>query len=424
MNSRNDDHIVVVGLGYVGLPLALALAKSFRVTGLDIDAGRIAELKQGHDRTREVESDALTASTIALTSSADECGGADIYIVTVPTPVDSSNRPDLGPVLSATRTVASLLDGARKPIIVYESTVYPGVTEDICGPLIEELTGLKRGEQFYLGYSPERINPGDREHTVDRITKVVAGENEEVTEQLASVYGVVTSGGIFKAASIKTAEAAKVIENAQRDINIAFMNEITQIFARLDLSIWDVLAAAGTKWNFLPFQPGLVGGHCIGVDPYYLSHRAQELGIEPNVILSGRSINDGMGEWVADRLHDLAGRKGSVLVMGLAFKENVPDLRNTRVVDVIGRLKELGHEVTVHDPLVDPAEARHEYDLDVSTGRLEGRYDVVLVAVPHQDYADLDDSALAGLVAENGLLADLKNLYRSRELAGIRRWTL
>ena len=424
MNSRNDDHIVVVGLGYVGLPLALALAKSFRVTGLDIDAGRIAELKQGHDRTREVESDALAASTIALTSSADECGGADIYIVTVPTPVDSSNRPDLGPVLSATRTVAGLLDGARKPIIVYESTVYPGVTEDICGPLIEELTGLKRGEQFYLGYSPERINPGDREHTVDRITKVVAGENEEVTEQLASVYGVVTSGGIFKAASIKTAEAAKVIENAQRDINIAFMNEITQIFARLDLSIWDVLAAAGTKWNFLPFQPGLVGGHCIGVDPYYLSHRAQELGIEPNVILSGRSINDGMGQWVADRLHDLAGRKGSVLVMGLAFKENVPDLRNTRVVDVIGRLKELGHEVTVHDPLVDPAEARHEYDLDVSTGRLEGRYDVVLVAVPHQDYADLDDSALAGLVAETGLLADLKNLYRSRELAGIRRWTL
>jgi UDP-N-acetyl-D-galactosamine dehydrogenase len=424
MDSRNDDHIVVVGLGYVGLPLALALARTFRVTGLDIDAARISELSGGHDRTREVEAEALAASSIALTASAEDCRGADIYIVTVPTPVDSSNRPDLGPVLSATRTVAGLLDAGRKPVIVYESTVYPGVTEEVCGPLLEELTGLKRGQDFYLGYSPERINPGDREHTVDRITKVVAGENGEITDRLAAVYGAVTSGGIFKAASIKTAEAAKVIENAQRDINIAFMNEITQIFARLDLSIWDVLAAAGTKWNFLPFQPGLVGGHCIGVDPYYLSHRAQELGVDPQVILSGRSINDGMGSWVADQIHALSGRAGSVLVMGLAFKENVPDLRNTKVVDVIARLNQLGHQVTVHDPLVDPAEARHEYDLDVSTGALEGRYDVVLVAVAHQEYASLGDSALAGLVAEQGLLADLKNLYRSRELPGVRRWTL
>ncbi|WP_166041572.1 nucleotide sugar dehydrogenase [Sphingosinicella sp. YJ22] len=424
MDSRNDDHIVVVGLGYVGLPLALALAKSFRVTGLDIDTGRIAELKGGHDRTREVEPDALAASTIALTASVDDCRGADIYIVTVPTPVDSSNRPDLGPVLSATRTVAGLVDGDRKPVIVYESTVYPGVTEDICGPLIEELTGLKRGAGFFLGYSPERINPGDREHTVDRITKVVAGENDEITERLAAVYGVVTSGGIFKAASIKTAEAAKVIENAQRDINIAFMNEITQIFASLDLSIWDVLAAAKTKWNFLPFQPGLVGGHCIGVDPYYLSHRAQELGLEPHVILAGRSINDGMGDWVADRIHSIRGGPGSVLVMGLTFKENVPDLRNTRVVDVISRLKWLGHEVTVHDPLVDPAEARHEYDLEVAGGTPQGRYDVVLVAVPHEDYRQMTDDALSGLVADGGLLADLKNLYGGRNLAGIGRWTL
>jgi len=406
------------------LPLALALAKSFPVTGLDIDAGRIAELKDGDDRTREVDSDALAASSIVLTSSADDCRGADIYIVTVPTPVDSSNRPDLRPVLSATRSVAGLLDAARKPIIVYESTVYPGVTEDICGPLIEELTGLKRGQDFFLGYSPERINPGDREHTVDRITKVVAGENEEVTERLATVYGVVTSGGIFKAATIKTAEAAKVIENAQRDINIAFMNEITQIFARLDLSIWDVLAAAGTKWNFLPFQPGLVGGHCIGVDPYYLSHRAQELGLEPHVILAGRSINDGMGEWVADRIHTMRVKTGSVLVMGLAFKENVPDLRNTRVVDVIVRLKRLGHNVTVHDPLVDPTEARHEYGLEVIGGPPKGRYDVVLVAVPHEDYARLEDAALSALVAEGGLLADIKNLYAGRELSGVRRWTL
>ncbi len=424
MDSRNGDHVVVVGLGYVGLPLALALAKSFRVTGLDIDSGRIAELKRGHDRTREVGSDALAASTIVLTASADECRGADIYIVTVPTPVDSSNRPDLGPVLAATRTVAGLLDGDRTPVIVYESTVYPGVTEDICGPLIEELTGLKRGRDFHLGYSPERINPGDREHTVDRITKVVAGETDEVTERLATIYGAVTSGGIFKAASIKTAEAAKVIENAQRDINIAFMNEITQIFARLDLSIWDVLAAAGTKWNFLPFQPGLVGGHCIGVDPYYLSFRAQELGLDPQVILAGRSINDGMGEWVADRIHSLRGGIGSVLVMGLTFKENVPDLRNTRVVDVISRLKWLGHRVTVHDPLVDPAEARHEYGLEVAGDLPQDRFDAVLVAVPHEDYARLDDSELTGLLAEGGLLADLKNLYGQRALPGVKRWTL
>ena len=424
MNSRNGDHIVVVGLGYVGLPLALALARSFRVTGLDIDQGRIAELKRGHDRTREVEGDALTNSSIELTSAAETCTGGDVYIITVPTPVDASNRPDLGPVLAATRTVAGLIEAERRPIIVYESTVYPGVTEDVCGPLLEQLTGLKRGNDFYLGYSPERINPGDREHTVDRITKVVAGENPQVTERLSEIYGTVTSGGTFKAASIKTAEAAKVIENAQRDINIAFMNEITQIFARLDLSIWDVLAAARTKWNFLPFQPGLVGGHCIGVDPYYLSHRAQELGVNPQVILSGRSINDGMGEWVADRIHGLRGKTGRVLVLGLAFKENVPDLRNTRVVDVISRLKWLGHEVTVHDPLVDPAEARHEYDLEVATGELHGRYDVVLVAVPHEDYARLDDSALTGLLAEGGLLADLKNLYRDRELANVSRWTL
>ena len=424
MDSRNGDHIVVVGLGYVGLPLALALARSFKVTGLDIDTRRIAELNDGHDRTREVEPGALAASTIALTASPDECRGADIYIVTVPTPVDDSNRPDLGPVLAATRTVAALLDGARKPIIVYESTVYPGVTEEICGPLIEQLTGLKQGEGFFLGYSPERINPGDREHTVERITKVVAGETPEITDRLATVYGSVTSGGIFKAASIKTAEAAKVIENAQRDINIAFMNEITQIFARLDLSIWDVLAAAKTKWNFLPFQPGLVGGHCIGVDPYYLSHRAQELGVDPQVILSGRSINDGMGQWVADQIHTLRGRPGSVLVMGLTFKENVPDLRNTRVVDVISRLKQLGHEVTVHDPLVDPAEARHEYDLEVAGGEPKGRYDVVVVAVPHENYRALADEQLADLIETDGLHADLKNLYCDRKLEGVRRWSL
>ncbi|MEA3017677.1 MAG: UDP-N-acetyl-D-glucosamine/UDP-N-acetyl-D-galactosamine dehydrogenase, partial [Sphingomonadales bacterium] len=402
MKPSADLHIVVIGLGYVGLPLAVALARTFRVTGLDIDESRIAELKQGIDRTREVEAEALAASTLALTADPAPAAGADLYIVTVPTPVDAQCRPDLGPVESATRAVAAMIDAARTPTIVYESTVYPGVTEDRCGPLLEQVSGLKRGRDFFLGYSPERINPGDREHTVERITKVVAGEDEEVTELLAEVYGRVNEGNIFRAASIKAAEAAKVIENAQRDINIAFMNEITQIFARLDLSIWDVLAAARTKWNFLHFHPGLVGGHCIGIDPYYLSFRAQQLGIEPNVILAGRSINDGMGAWIAESIHERRGRPGTVLVLGLAFKEDVPDLRNSKVIDVIRRLEALGHAVTVHDPLADPGEARHEYGAELGADALERRYDLVVVAVPHEDYGALDDSKVAGLVAEGG----------------------
>jgi UDP-N-acetyl-D-galactosamine dehydrogenase len=417
-------HIVVIGLGYVGLPLAVALARSFRVTGLDIDSGRVAELRRAHDRTREVEPDALAASSLALADSPDGLDPADLYIVTVPTPVDAECKPDLGPVIGATRSLASLLEPALKPVIVYESTVYPGVTEDICGPLIEEVSGLRRGSDFFLGYSPERINPGDREHTVDKIQKVIAGENETVTELLAQVYGAVTSGGVFRAASIKAAEAAKVIENAQRDINIAFMNEIARIFAGLDLSVWDVLDAAGTKWNFLKFQPGLVGGHCIGVDPYYLSYRAQQIGLDPQVILAGRAINDGMGAWVADQIHARRGRPGSVLVMGLTFKEDVPDLRNSRVIDVIERLKALGHAVSVHDPLADPEEARHEYGLELATDGLDGSYDVALVAVPHAAYGDLPDHRIAGLIAEGGLLADLKNLYRGRAFPGLERWTL
>jgi UDP-N-acetyl-D-galactosamine dehydrogenase len=338
--------------------------------------------------------------------------------------VDSSCRPDLGPVIGATRALAPLLDRDRAPIVVYESTVYPGVTEDICGPLIEEVSGLRRGQDFFLGYSPERINPGDREHTVDRIVKVVAGENAAVTERLAAIYGAVTSAGVFRAASIKTAEAAKVIENAQRDINIAFMNEITQIFARLDISIWDVLAAAGTKWNFLKFQPGLVGGHCIGVDPYYLSFRAQELGLDPNVILAGRSINDGMGAWVADQLHERRGDAGSVLVLGITFKENVPDLRNSKVIDVVRRLEELGHKVTLHDPHADPVEANHEYGVELQDSALDGEYDLVVVAVPHEAYAQLDGRRVARLVRPGGLFADLKNLYSTLPLKGVERWTL
>jgi len=290
MQLKNDPRIVVVGLGYVGLPLAVALADHFDVTGFDIDATRVAELRQGRDRTNEVGEDRISGSSLVLTDSAESARGADLYIVTVPTPVDDANRPDLTPLLAATETVARMIDGGRPTTIVYESTVYPGVTEDICGPLIERVSGLVRGTHFYLGYSPERVNPGDREHSVDRIVKVVAGENAAVSGQLAHVYGQMTTGGTFQARSIKTAEAAKVIENAQRDINIAFMNEITQIFAKLGLSTGDVLAAAQTKWNFLGFHPGLVGGHCIGVDPYYLSHCAQSLGHLPRVILAGRAI--------------------------------------------------------------------------------------------------------------------------------------
>ena len=425
MNASRSEQIVVVGLGYVGLPLAVALARSFDVLGLDIDERRVEELRLGIDRTHEVTGEALAASPLRLTSRAADAAGADVYIVTVPTPVDGDNSPDLGPVLSATRSLATLLDPARKPVIVYESTVYPGVTEEVCGPLIEEISGLRRGVDFFLGYSPERINPGDREHTVDRIVKVIAGENEAVTERLAAIYGAVTSAGVFRAASIKTAEAAKVIENAQRDINIAFMNEITQIFSKLDISIWDVLEAAGTKWNFLKFQPGLVGGHCIGVDPYYLSFRAQQLGVDPNVILSGRSINDGMGAWVADRLHERAGKVGRALVMGLTFKEDVPDLRNSKVIDVIRRLSELGHEVTIHDPLADAAEARHEYGVDLSPDAFDRAYDLVVVAVPHAVYGELSEDRLASLIAPGGLLADLKNLYAGKALPeGVARWTL
>jgi UDP-N-acetyl-D-glucosamine/UDP-N-acetyl-D-galactosamine dehydrogenase len=415
--------IVVIGLGYVGLPLAVQLAKSFETWGLDINRARIDELAAGHDRTDEVDSDRLKASTLKLTANAADCPPADAYIVTVPTPIDANNKPDLSPVIGATRMVAGMIDPSRRPVIIYESTVYPGVTEDICGPLIEEVAGLTRSTHFTLGYSPERINPGDREHTVDRITKVIAGETAEVTEQLAEIYGKVTSGGVFRAASIKAAEAAKVIENAQRDINIAFMNEVTQIFARMDLSIWDVLAAANTKWNFLPFQPGLVGGHCIGVDPYYLSHRAQELGHDPQVILAGRATNDGMGKWIAEQIHARrGGATGSVLMLGLTFKENVPDLRNSKVVDVIRHLEALGHQVTVHDPLADGAEAVHEYGISLDPTALDRAYDIVVGAVAHEAYRQMNPFTCT---SPTGLVADLKRIWTSvSPLAGQQHWSL
>ncbi len=422
--SNNTTAVTVIGLGYVGLPLAVALARKFTTVGLDVDARRIDELAANHDRTGEIDPPRLEASTLALTCDPAECPPSDFYIVTVPTPIDGENRPDLAIVKAASRTVGEMVARAsadgRTPVVVYESTVYPGVTEDICAPILEEVSGLECGKDFFLGYSPERINPGDREHTIDKITKVVSGQTPEVLDKVADLYGAITSGGVFRAASIKAAEAAKVIENAQRDINIAFMNEIAQIFGRMGLSTWDVLEAARTKWNFLPFSPGLVGGHCIGVDPYYLSHRAEELGHDPKVILAGRGVNDGMADWMAQRLHVARGDKaGSVLVMGLTFKEDVPDLRNSKVADLVSSLVALGHDITVHDPHADAAEAQHEYGLTLDDGALDGTYDMVLLAVPHREYLDLGAERFRTLTNSGGILADLKGA-----LGGAADWTL
>lgn len=416
--------VTVIGLGYVGLPLAVALAKHFETVGFDVDTRRIAELRDGYDRTDEIDGERLSASTLALTDDTGDIPPSDFYIVTVPTPIDTERKPDLSLVEAASRTVGALLpaaiDAGKAPVVVYESTVYPGVTEDVCGPILEQVSGKTCGEDFFLGYSPERINPGDREHTIEKITKVVAGQTPEVLDRVADLYGAVTSGGTFRAASIKAAEAAKVIENAQRDINIAFMNEIAQIFGRMDLSIWDVLAAAKTKWNFLPFSPGLVGGHCIGVDPYYLAHRAEELGHDPRVILSGRGINDSMARFVAERLHGARdGTAGTALVLGLTFKEDVPDLRNSKVADLVAGLAGLGHDVTVHDPLADSPQAEHEYGLTLDPQALDRTYDLVVLAVPHRAYRNMGSEALRRLLAEGGTLADLKGT-----LDGQADWTL
>ena len=412
MNSTAP--IAVIGLGYVGLPLAVALARHCPTIGYDVDKTRIAELRQGHDRTGEIDAAVMTDSALTVTDNDAAIAGSEVYIVTVPTPVDADNQPDLRLIRAACANVGKLL--AVGDIVVFESTVYPGVTEDICGPALAAASGLVCGQEFFLGYSPERINPGDREHTVDKITKVVAGQTAEVLDRLADLYGQVTTGGIHRAKDIKTAEAAKVIENAQRDINIAFVNEVAAICQKLDISVHDVLEAAGTKWNFLPFTPGLVGGHCIGVDPFYLAYQAQQLGHDPQIILSGRRLNDAMGDFIAGCIDENMSGPGRVLLLGLTFKENVPDLRNTKVIDVVTGLTARGHDVVVHDPVADGAEAERLYGFPLlPTLDGQGGFDAMVGAVRHNDFLALGPADPAGLVREGGLIADIKGLWREME---------
>jgi len=432
MNSvpLNTLKVAVIGLGYVGLPLAIRLSEHFLVIGFDVDSARLDELLEGHDRTGESSPAELENASYSLTSDPAEIGGCDVYIVTVPTPVDDQNTPDLSAVLAASDCVGRALKPGS--IVVYESTVYPGVTEDICGPALEAASGMVSGTDFYLGYSPERINPGDREHTLDKIIKVIAGQTPEVTDLLGGLYSTVTAGGVFKAKNIKTAEAAKVIENAQRDINIAFINEVAMIFNNMGIQTHDVLEAAETKWNFLNFQPGLVGGHCIGVDPFYLAHAAREQGHHPEVILAGRRINDGIAAFAATQI-DIEIKKAAnggnstrVLILGLTFKENVPDLRNSKSVDLITELKSKGHSVDVHDAIANPAEAKSIYGLELLAS-LDGAesYDCIVGTVPHSDYRAFSEDSLTKLLKQGGLLADLKGMWRDIDLGeNYRRWEL
>ena len=420
----STSKIAVVGLGYVGLPLAVALARHYAVSGYDHDPQRVRELSTGHDRTGEVTAGALAEAALHLTAEASALVGHDIYIITVPTPVDRHNVPDLSAVRSASRTIGGVLSAGA--IVVLESTVYPGATEEVVGPEVAAASGLRCGIDFFLGYSPERINPGDRQHTVERLTKVVAGQTDAATERLAAMYRRVTGGQVFVARDIRTAEAAKAIENAQRDINIAFVNEVAMICQRLGLSVYDVLDAARTKWNFLDFKPGLVGGHCIGVDPFYLAYKAQEVGHEPHIILAGRAVNDGMPGFVAAQIAAQLPPRASILMLGLTFKENVPDLRNSKTAELALDLAKRGLQVTTHDPIADPAEAEVLYGLTPLAVLPEGeRFDAVLAAVPHHAYASLDGTRIVNLLRPGGLLADLKGLWRELRLPdGFRRWSL
>ncbi len=409
------EKIAVIGLGYVGLPVGLAFArKSQDAVGFDISERRIRELRAGHDRTNEVEDDALRSTTLRFTSDLAEVGHPTFFVVTVPTPIDGNRQPDLTPVAKASETVGKLL--TKGAVVVFESTVYPGVTEEFCGPILERVSGLKQGRDFKLGYSPERINPGDKQHTLERTVKVVAGEDVETLERVARAYEAIIDAGVHRAPSIRVAEAAKVIENTQRDLNIALMNELALIFDRMGIRTLDVLEAAGTKWNFLPFRPGLVGGHCIGVDPYYLTAKAESLGYHPQVILAGRRINDGMGAFVAQRLiklliaQDKAIKGARVGILGLTFKENVPDLRNSRVPDIIGELRQFGIEPLVHDPQADPEEAMHEYGLRLASFDELRDLDGLVLAVAHREYLGLPREQLFAMLDVRGAIADVKSM--------------
>lgn len=421
--------IAVIGLGYVGLPVAVSFAQAgYPVVGFDIDAGRIAELRAGHDRTREVEPADLTLVSLSLTSEPEQLTAADFFIVTVPTPIDAANRPDLRALFGASETVGKSLQ--RGGIVVYESTVYPGCVEEDCVPVLERASGLRAGSDFTVGYSPERINPGDRTHRFETIVKVVAGQDAKTLDIVADVYGSVVTAGVHRAPSIKVAEAAKVIENTQRDLNIAFMNELSAICHRLGIDTGDVLAAAGTKWNFQKFYPGLVGGHCIGVDPYYLTYRAERAGYHPEVILAGRRINDGVGQRVAlTCIQSLFKRRridATVTVLGITFKENVPDTRNSKVADIVRELSASGVGVQVHDPLASAHEAKHEYGIDLVARDALKPCDAVVVAVAHDEYLRGGWPLICSLLRDGeGLVFDVKSMLdRASKPGGIDLWRL
>jgi UDP-N-acetyl-D-glucosamine/UDP-N-acetyl-D-galactosamine dehydrogenase len=412
--TLNQSPVAIIGLGYVGLPLAVAFGRVRPVIGFDIDSARISALLEGVDQTREVSLEELqSARKLALTSSPDDLKAAEIFIVTVPTPVDKARRPDMSALASASRTVAHALKPGN--IVIYESTVYPGCTEEICVPLLEQVSGMKYNRDFFCGYSPERINPGDKTHRLPDIRKVTSGSTPEAADFVDALYGEIITAGTYRASSIRVAEAAKVIENTQRDVNIALMNELSLIFHKLGIDTVEVLEAAGTKWNFLPFRPGLVGGHCIGVDPYYLTHKAQQIGYHPEVILSGRRINDSMGSFVAEAVVKLMLARGinpvgaRALMLGLAFKENCPDIRNTRSIDIVSGLASYSIAVDVYDPWVDPEEAEEEFGIScLGALPIDGTYDAVIIAVGHREFAALGPRAVRALGRVRCVLYDVK----------------
>ena len=429
MAQHRDEVIAVIGLGYVGLPVALRFAEKYRTIGFDISERRIDELRSGHDQTNEVEDDDLMRSSIEFSCDPGDLASATFFIVAVPTPIDQDNRPDLRPLIGASTTLAPHLSSGD--VVVYESTVYPGVTEEVCGPVLERESGLVAGRDFFLGYSPERINPGDKEHTFERIVKVVSGQDAATLDRVATVYGSVIDAGVHRASSIKVAEAAKVIENTQRDLNIALMNELALIFERLGIRTKDVLAAAGTKWNFLPFTPGLVGGHCIGVDPYYLTTKAEEVGYRPEVILAGRRINDNMGAYIAQRTLKMLAKAGIALenarvaILGLTFKENVPDLRNSRVPDIIRELSQFGVAAMVHDPLGDPEIAREECGVELCPWQQVTDLDAMIYAVRHSFYGALEQEELLARVRPGGVVVDVKSVLQPERVPpGMAYWSL